>query len=782
MSSSRDAHGALPSSPQNAQRPKVAPKKEMRADFLLNFSRPAPASNQRPQNYAPPRRSQPQGRGARSAAASFAKGRFVQSSFRILTDGLTPDVVEATLNADHLLDWSSVCRVDLQCEELLKCPICLEEEMVVPKITKCGHVFCVSCVFRYFLALQEYNGRFWQKCPVCNHQQVSPEELVSVRLDPVKVPREGDRVRFVLARRNASSTVVRPPPQPAGAGASSGSSGGGGGRRRRPGGGDEGPWVLPVEGEDGWNLSRLARLATGDFYRMLTEEMDTLRAFRAACLTCGDTELLPSIDAAGKSLQQLRAERAREGPDDGIFEALELPESAVDAAAEAPTAAAAAASAAADDEDEGAGAAGSVPPSPGSAVPPSPGTASRTSPSLVSAPSPAIGGGGAHGNPAHKISFYQADDGRLIFLQPLFTRFLLHEHGGEWSGLPLDIPDLRLERVQDLSLNEETRKRHRFLSHLPLGTAISFVEVDLRNLLSKETKEHFAEDFQKIRESRKRDQAKSRHEDRVSKSRAATMEEQYYAAFNRPHPSTVTLQVLPTKEDFVPLPGREGAPGGGAEGTGDAADGDGAAEESGGETGPTLAEKLKERMAVRARPGDPKRFPKLGGGGPDRFPKLGGGGGGSGGSGGPSASSSAPAAGRIGSAAPAASAAAGPGAGSAWGTKLAATTAKKAAAAGAAGAPSSSARASRHVVKDAWDEDSGDEAAEAAEARRLAESAEAAAAFDAALLRSSGGGAAAAAAAAGGEGVAEGEADAGGPGSKKKKGRAGKATTIRLFG
>lgn len=695
----------------------------------------------------------------RSTPAHFGKGRFVQSSFRILVDAMTPDVAEATVNADALLDWSSVSRVDLQCEELVKCPICLEEELVVPKISRCGHVFCVACVFRYFQAMQEYNGKFMQKCPVCNNQQLTPEELVSVQFEPVKAPREGDRVKLVLARRAVSSTVVRPPPPPAAAAAEE-AAGGAPPRRRPQRSPDEAPWAVPVEGEEGWHLSRLARLPPGEFDRMLGEELARLRAYRAECLTSGETELLPSIDAAGTCLAQRRRERADEtaaaagaGPEE-----LQLPASVADVEGlgEEPSAGAAGGPGG---RCEASSTGGSVPPSPAAAVPPSPGLGARSTPPLLPAASPATGstsGGAApRGNPSHLISFYQGDDGRLIFLQPFFTRFLLHEHGGEWSSLPHYLPEVRIERVQQLSVSDDLRRRHKFLSHLPLGTQICFVEPDLRAQLSKETKEHFAEEFQKIREQRKRDQAKSKHEDRVSKTRADREEEKYYAAFNRPHPSSIPVQVVPTKDDFVPLPGR------GAAGSGDAAaaEGDAVPEEEEGESGPTLAEKLKERLAAKARPGDPKRFPRLGGDGaanvrpddPTRFPALGGG-------------SSSSTAARAAAAAPAAAAAAGaigvPGApGSAWGTKL--PVAKK--------------NDPQGPVKDCWDDDSdGEERADGSKS------------FGAALeaaLRSSQKPAAAAGAGDGAAGGGEaGEAEAANGSSKKKKGRAGKATTIRLFG
>lgn len=834
---------------QAAPRPKGEMRKQqdaggrkLQADFLLNFQRPS--SYQRPQNsnYAQPlpqRRSQASGR-SRATAASFGKGRFVQSNFRILVDELTPDVVEATVDPDALIDWGSVRRVDLQQEVRLKCPICLEEDMVVPKITRCGHVFCASCVMRYFLSLQEYNGKFWQKCPVCNTQQIAPEELISVRLETARQPKEGDRVRFVLARRGASATVVRPPPTACPPCSSSSSA------APRPRGRNEGPFDLPVEGEQGWQFSRLVRMPRGRWMRMLSEEIETLTAYRTSCRSSGDTELFPSIDAAIKLLQQLQEKIRKERGDEveeEVFEELQLP-----SLAESPQ------PQDGDEEDwerqdageeeedwikgddeleaENAGnrphgasdASGATPgdvtpagsPKRGPASTPGAGTPAGT-PLVGPAPSPdegrrggsstsgavaaRSGGGGGNGGGSRgaRIRFYQAEDGRPVFLQPLFTRMLVHEHGGTWESLPDELPVVKVEKVHSQTLCEETRRRHRFLSHLPLGSHVCFAEVDLRSVLSRETKEHFAEDFERLRQQRKKDIQKSRREDRVSKERALKEEEQYYHGLNRLHPSEITFQAVPTKEDFVPLPGREAA-------EDDALAGDGAEIDE--PTGPTLAMKLKQRMAAKAKPkagrgrgrgsaapppppaDDASWGPALGSSVPSSRGR---------GRGAAAASSGPSAAGSSAAAAGASSGASG--GGSAWGRGLGSDRAEKgrgaaypAESAAPAAAPESPAPARKpwgppprnEHVPDNWEDEEDDKPNFGA-------------ALDAALKSATASSSAAASASppaneaeaqnADGEQpepaepAEQAEADTNAAaGGKKKKGRAAKATTIRLFG
>mmetsp|Transcript_34240 Transcript_34240/g.107466 ORF Transcript_34240/g.107466 Transcript_34240/m.107466 type:complete len:743 (+) Transcript_34240:146-2374(+) len=737
----RDKHpgaGASPSHKAAAPPPKQR-NRELRADFLLNFQRPP--AHQRPQQaYAPPRRSRPSGRQYQPVA--FTKGRFVQSAFRLYVEKITPDVAEAALNPDSLVRWESVHRVDLLCEQLPKCPICLEVDMIVPKITKCGHVFCAPCVMRYFMCLTDYNGKKYQRCPVCN-EQVCPEELTSARFEGSKALRENDRASFVLAHRDVTSTVVRLSPAAA-AGAVSPALPEDEGHAcsslplaspSSAGGGD--PLQLPSRGQPGWHFSRLLRLQPGEAARLLDYELEALRSFRMVASSDGEKEILPSIDAAMALTRKQRvrtesgdspapAAAAAVGCEGTAAEDLLLPAPAADLPDEGE----------ADDDatsiadageagDPGPGPSGSAVASPAagpSSASPAPDGASSSSPGLT-ASNPAVRSGG--GRP-HIMSFYQAADGRLVFLEPFFTRLLLHEHGGRWDGLPAVLENLRLERLQEITVSEDARGRHRFLQHLPLGSVAQLAEVDLRNLLGQDTKNHFAEEFLKRRQQRKKEQIRTRKEERISKSRAAEEEERYYQALNLTHPTTV--QQLPTAEDFAaPLPGREvetvaegdgEAAGAEGEAAGDASDGS-----ANSDAGPTLAEKIKGKMAAKARVRNPAlAFPELGGG------RAAGAGTGS---------------------AEAATAGRGTGSSSAWGPRCGSSRVKKA----ADEAPEAGSAAQSAGPVDSWDEPTFGEALEAA-------------------LRS---------AAEPEQPNAEG-ATGGAAGGKKKKGRAGKATTIRLFG
>lgn len=80
----------------------------------------------------------------------------------------------------------------------------------------------------------------------------------------------------------------------------------------------------------------------------------------------------------------------------------------------------------------------------------------------------------------------------------------LHSQNGEpeytqvQSRRPEPLPDAvqgRVIEVEHVIWSRHVRQRFRFLSHLPLGTAVSFVEINLGNVLSQQTKKALPRSF-----------------------------------------------------------------------------------------------------------------------------------------------------------------------------------------------------------------------------------------------------------------------------------------------
>eukprot|EP01065_Artemidia_motanka_P029938 TRINITY_DN3599_c0_g2_i1.p1 TRINITY_DN3599_c0_g2~~TRINITY_DN3599_c0_g2_i1.p1 ORF type:complete len:556 (+),score=160.94 TRINITY_DN3599_c0_g2_i1:62-1729(+) len=161
------------------------------------------------------------GGGSRHRAAGHYVGgddAFVLSSFRFgVLEGA--DVLSALSDPDALVEWDQVKQVVTWEEfEECSCPICIETP-VAPRVTKCGHVFCLPCVLQFddFTKAEKEAARAEGKqthgmrasCPVCQ-RHVDIADLKSVSIVPVRKHAVGDLVHFTLIRRPANSVVACP--------------------------------------------------------------------------------------------------------------------------------------------------------------------------------------------------------------------------------------------------------------------------------------------------------------------------------------------------------------------------------------------------------------------------------------------------------------------------------------------------------------------------------------------------------------------------------------------
>ena len=124
----------------------------------------------------------------------------------------------------------------------------------------------------------------------------------------------------------------------------------------------------------------------------------------------------------------------------------------------------------------------------------------------------------AHVNPVPagpSYSFYQSSLGANVFLHPLDIRILL-AHFKSYSLFP---PTLSFASTgfDPGTINDELRKRCKYLAHLPTGTEVIFVEADLEEIVGKEGLAAFEQPLKARREKRRakvkrEDKAKSRWE------------------------------------------------------------------------------------------------------------------------------------------------------------------------------------------------------------------------------------------------------------------------------
>lgn len=188
---------------------------------LMNFSLP-PRPHQQGQHhrhsYNGPRR------GGRSNATwglgsgyhAIDKARYIHANYRFVVDPRHDYHVQAE-DADVHLDWNNVLQIIASSTtQEASCPICLSEP-TAPRMAKCGHIFCTSCLIRYMHSEDASNPppekrARWKKCPIC-WDSIYISETRPVRWyvgQEGEPPREGHDVVLRLVKRRAGQTLAMP--------------------------------------------------------------------------------------------------------------------------------------------------------------------------------------------------------------------------------------------------------------------------------------------------------------------------------------------------------------------------------------------------------------------------------------------------------------------------------------------------------------------------------------------------------------------------------------------
>ncbi|KAI9309191.1 hypothetical protein BJ944DRAFT_194635 [Cunninghamella echinulata] len=107
--------------------------------------------------------------------------------------------------------------------------------------------------------------------------------------------------------------------------------------------------------------------------------------------------------------------------------------------------------------------------------------------------------------PTTEYYFYQAKDGQHIYLHPLDIKILKHEFG-DYQDFPESLT-VKSTCIQETSLTEDVRKKFKYLGHLPLSCEITFIEIDVKPLVSKDTWIHFQHEL-KLRNKKRQDRIK----------------------------------------------------------------------------------------------------------------------------------------------------------------------------------------------------------------------------------------------------------------------------------
>ncbi|NXX41115.1 RNF10 protein, partial [Tricholaema leucomelas] len=414
----------------------------------------------------------------------FNKELFLQANCQFVVSE-EQDYTVHFADPDTLVNWDFVEQVRICSHEVPSCPICLYPPTAA-KITRCGHIFCWSCILHY-LSLSE---KTWSKCPIC-YGSVHKKDLKSVIAMETRQYAIGDTITMQLMRREKGVLVALPKSQ----------------------------WMDVVQpvyvGDDQHSQYSKLLLASREqvlqlvileekaaLLKQYEEEKHTPEAcfIEAAIQELKERETalsvarskssgIAGISAAveelvldsSKAVEPAVSQEKKCGVEyiSAFDEELMEPCSDMASSFSPPVEAE---EAVLDDEEV---------PEVDTVGEPDVNTAEEANPAETSSQEPkdTIGSGCLGSSPFYY--FYQAEDGQCMYLHPVNVRCLVREYGSLEKS-PEKITAAVVETT-GYSMTEDIRQRHRYLCHLPLTCEFSICELALKPpIISKETLELFS--------------------------------------------------------------------------------------------------------------------------------------------------------------------------------------------------------------------------------------------------------------------------------------------------
>lgn len=135
---------------------------------------------------------------------NFNKEQYLQANcqFVVKSDG-GYDYRPFSVTPDALVEWDQVVKILVSSSEESQCPICLYPPKAA-KMTRCGHIFCYACMLHY-LSLSDKN---WRKCPIC-YESVHQPDLKSASSKALHQSyKVGDIISMELMTREKGSLYV----------------------------------------------------------------------------------------------------------------------------------------------------------------------------------------------------------------------------------------------------------------------------------------------------------------------------------------------------------------------------------------------------------------------------------------------------------------------------------------------------------------------------------------------------------------------------------------------
>jgi hypothetical protein len=515
---------------------------------LMNFSLPPRPQNHHSHGYGRNSRRNPTW-GLGSGYHAVDKARYVHANYRFIVDP-RGDYRAQSVDADIHLDWNNVLQIlASELSQEASCPICLGMP-VAPRMARCGHIFCLPCLIRYMHSEDEGKApekrARSKKCPLC-FDTVYMAETRPVRWyvgQEGEAPREGADVVLRLVVRAAGSTLAMPRDGADALGKD-----------------EDEPWHFAAEVMD---YARVMRGGEDYMVDQFDQEIAKLQQQEK------EDEVMFGEDNIEWMRKAIRSIRESKEKVKGIGNPPEMPvKPAEPKIKRAPIVF--------NDESEAvpemyhvqntakSGQDFTSPPLASEATP-RPGQQRTMSMSSHSSKT-------SHGIPAtlaeirnrqqhehhntpSEYFFYQAL--YHYYLSPLDIR-ILKSAFGNFASFPATI----LPRVEHVStghvVDDELRKRTKYLAHLPYGCEVGFLECDWTDTVSPEILERFKPDIEKRRKKH------TEKETREEKARVRA-EKAEYAEFASGRRKRNSMSERFSADDFQPLASHIGAEASGVDG------------------------------------------------------------------------------------------------------------------------------------------------------------------------------------------------------------------------
>ena len=466
------------------------------------------------------------------------------------------------VDADVHLDWDCVLQVLASAQsQAANCPICLSKP-VAPRMAKCGHIFCLPCLIRFMHSTDDVQPHLerkarWKKCPICDDiMYVSDTRPLRWFVGQEgERPQEGGDVVLRLIKRRSGDTLALP----------------------RDGAemlenSEDVPWYFAAEVMD---YARIMRGSEDYMIEQYEEEIAELRQQEKEDeLMFGEDTQWSSraITAIQESVEKVQGignppvmpnipleRKPRRPPIEYRTDSEDVPEYYAAHQGTNSGLSSSRGSVITQYERSGSSSKGRSPDPINGTFSSSLGNISINSrdrsipsaaPKVISQAtlgsrnrSTFMSNGFQHGSP---FFFYEA---LLHFYLASLDIRILRAAFEDYSLFPATI----LPRVEHVStghvIDEDLRRRAKYLSHLPLGCEVGFLECDWTDVVSPEILERFSSDIER---RRKKNQEKATREEKERVRAEKEEDDKRWAAARRRRPSL--SHDIRSSAEFQPLP------------------------------------------------------------------------------------------------------------------------------------------------------------------------------------------------------------------------------------